>query len=98
MIVPETEHGRAWAEARIKAITGGEKMTRCPHCGKLDENLLTRSYCSHCKKDPYFPVVPEAAPAPRAAGKGFRFSGLYTIAEGEPMLISSSNSVASRKS
>jgi len=26
VIVPETEQGRAWAEARIKAVTGGEKI------------------------------------------------------------------------
>ena len=26
VLVPETENGRSWAEARIKAITGGEKL------------------------------------------------------------------------
>ena len=26
VVVPETEHGRSWAEARIKSVTGGEKI------------------------------------------------------------------------
>ena len=35
VLVPETESGRSWAEARIKAITGGERLRanfmRCDH-------------------------------------------------------------------
>ncbi len=37
-------------------------MTRCPHCGRVDPDLVARGYCRHCDEDPATAAAPAAPP------------------------------------
>jgi hypothetical protein len=43
--------GGAGESYRPYGAAGGEGLTRCPHCGRPDQELERRGYCLHCSKD-----------------------------------------------